>query len=155
MDAEGELHIELQQQQDYRFAARFDNPVIPALITDEGAPLGGDAGPSPAQLLGTAVANCLGSSLLFAMRKFGNEPGPLRLAATVQISRNEQRRLRISNILVELHLGVEAGAVQRLDRILAQFEDFCIVTQSVRAAIPVAVRVLDSRGSLLHASPAQ
>ena len=30
-----------------------------------------------------------------------------------------------------------------LDRILGQFEDFCIVTQSIRAAVPVDVRVLD------------
>jgi hypothetical protein len=29
------------------------------------------------------------------------------------------------------------------ERILEQFEDFCVVTQSVRAAIPVTVQVLD------------
>ena len=36
-----------------------------------------------------------------------------------------------------------------LERALAQFEDFCVVTQSVRAAFPVDVRVLDSAGTVL------
>eukprot|EP01031_Cornospumella_fuschlensis_P043079 gene43079-52648_t len=33
------------------------------------------------------------------------------------------------------------------ERILAQFEEFCVVTQSVRASIPVTVRVLDATGA--------
>jgi hypothetical protein len=37
------------------------------------------------------------------------------------------------------------------ERILDQFEDFCVVTQSVRAAIPVTVRVLDRDGAVLKA----
>ena len=36
-----------------------------------------------------------------------------------------------------------------LDRALAQFEDFRTLTQSVRAAIPVGVRVLDRDGVVL------
>ncbi len=36
-----------------------------------------------------------------------------------------------------------------LDRILGQFEEFCIVTQSIRTAIPVDVRVLDKTGAVL------
>ena len=39
-----------------------------------------------------------------------------------------------------------------LDRALAQFEEFCIVTQSVRSAIPVTVRVVDRAGAVLKAS---
>lgn len=34
------------------------------------------------------------------------------------------------------HLGAPAATIRFLDRALAQFEDFCVVTQSVRAAIP-------------------
>jgi organic hydroperoxide reductase OsmC/OhrA len=144
MDVEGEFRLELELQADYRFAVHFPNPAVPVLITDEGAPIGADAGPSPSHLLGTAVANCLAASLLFAMRKYKNAPGALRAVVTVRMVRNEARRLRIGHIGVDLHLGVAASQVQMLDRILAQFEDFCVVTQSVRAAIPVDVRVLDS-----------
>lgn len=141
--------IELLQRGDYRFEARFDNPAVPVLITDEPRPLGGDAGPNPARLLAVAVANCLSASLLFALRKFKNEPGPLSTRATMRLARNEQNRMRVSRIEVELRLGVAAGELRQLDRALAQFEEFCVVTQSVRAAFPVDVRVFDSKGTLL------
>jgi hypothetical protein len=38
------------------------------------------------------------------------------------------------------------------DRCLAQFEDFCIVTESVRHGIPVGVRVVDNMGQELFAA---
>ena len=145
----GQFTIELRQQADFRFEVHFDNPDVPVLVTDENAPLGGDAGPNPARLLASAVANCLAASLLFAMRKFKNEPGPLRAVVTVTKGRNPDNRLRILGIDVVLHLGVKADGLEMLDRILGQFEEFCIVTQSVRAAIPVSVTVVDVDGRLL------
>ena len=141
--------IELVQQADYRFEVHFDNPAVPVLLTDENAPLGGDAGPSPSRLLGTSVANCLAASLLYSMRKFKNKPEPIRAQASVSLARNEQRRLRVERIAVDLHLGVAASEIAMLDRILEQFEDFCIVTQSVRPAFPVDVRVFDRLGVVL------
>ena len=148
---ENNFSIELVQLEDYRFEAHFDNPVVPVLITDEEAPLGGDAGPNPARLLALAVANCLAASLLFAMRKFKNQPQPLRVVAHVTKGRNAQNRLRITEIAVEIHLGVMGAEVSMLARILAQFEEFCTVTQSIRAALPVTVRVLDKSGAVLKA----
>ena len=150
--AVSEFRVELVQQSDYRFEARFDDPLIPVLLTDEVPPIGSNAGPSPVRLLAVAVANCLAASLLFATRKFKNDPGSLRAVATVQIVRNPQHHLRVGRIAVDLHLGVSASAIPMLDRILSQFEDFCVVTQSVRQAIPVAVRVLDDAGTVLHSS---
>lgn len=141
--------VELVQQADYRFEVRFDSPAVPALMTDESAPLGADAGPNPARLLGTAVANCLASSLLFSLRKFKNSAEPVRATATVSLVRNAQNRLRIGRIDVDLHLAAAAPDMRALDRVLAQFEDFCIVTQSVRAGMTVDVRVFDRNGLLL------
>jgi organic hydroperoxide reductase OsmC/OhrA len=151
---EGGFRIELAQESGYRFKVRFDHAAVPDLITDEVAPLGADAGPNPSRLLAAAVANCLAASLLFAMRKFGNEPGPIKAEASVTIGRNAQKRLRIAHIAVDLKLGVAADAIVQRERILAQFEEFCIVTQSVRAGIPVDVRVLDATGAVLHATQA-
>jgi len=150
--ADGGFRIELVQQSDYRFEAHFDDPHVPVLLTDEPAPLGGNAGPSPVRLLAVAVANCLAASLLFAMRKFKSEPGPLRAVAAVHMVRNTKKRLRVGRIAVDLHLGTDASAIPQLDRILAQFEEFCVVTQSVRLAFPVDVRVLDTGDTVLHAS---
>ena len=52
--AASEIRIELIQLSDYRFEARFDDPGIPVQLTDEVAPLGGNAGPSPVRLLAVA-----------------------------------------------------------------------------------------------------
>ncbi len=143
--------IELRQQRDYRFETRFDNPALPVLVTDEPPPLGGDAGPNPTRLLTTAVANCLSASLLFSLRKFKNEPGPIRTLATAHMVRNESNRMRVGRIDVDIRLGIAASDLKLLDRALEQFEDFCVVTQSVRAAVPVNVRVLDGTGAVLKA----
>lgn len=148
--AVSQFTIELVRQSDYRFEARFDDPKIPVLLTDETPPLGANAGPSPVRLLAVAVTNCLAASLLFAMRKFKNEPGSMRASGTVSMVRNPQNRLRVGRIAVDLHLGTSAALIVQLDRILGQFEEFCVVTQSVRLAFPVAVRVLDNAGAVLH-----
>ena len=141
--------VDLVQQADYRFEVRFDDPALPPLLTDEPPPLGGGAGPNPARLLTAAVANCLSASLLFSLRKFRNEAEPLRAHASATLVRNLQNRLRIGRIDVDLHLAAAASALRSLDRVLAQFEDFCVVTQSVRAGIAVEVRVFDGEGRLL------
>ena len=150
--AVSEFSIELVQQSDYRFEARFDDPGIPILLTDEAVPLGGNAGPSPVRLLAVAVANCLAASLLFAMRKFKNDPGRLRAVATVHMARNPQNRLRVGRIAVDLHFSARASEITMLERVLGQFEEFCVVTQSVRLAFPVDVRVLDKTETVLHSS---
>lgn len=143
--------LELTQIENYQFEVRFDNPAVPSLRTDESAPLGSDTGPNPSQLLVASVANCLSASLLFAMRKFKNEPGPIRTTATATLARNEANRLRITGVAATLQIALVRSDIHMAERILDQFEDFCVVTQSVRAAIPVTVRVLDRDGAVLTA----
>ncbi|MGY4829220.1 OsmC family protein [Sphaerotilaceae bacterium SBD11-9] len=142
------ITVDLQQQGGYRFLASYSDGV-PPLLCDEPPPLGEAAGPSPVQLLATAVGNCLSDSLLFALRKFKQQPEPLSCRVTAQVGRNAQGRLRVTGMLAELTLGVEAARLEHLDRVLSQFEAFCTVTQSVGAAIPVEVRVRDAAGSQL------
>jgi organic hydroperoxide reductase OsmC/OhrA len=146
------LTIELVQQADFRFEVRFDKPTLAPLVTDEPPPLGADAGPNPTRLLAAAVANCLAASLLFAMRKLGNRPEPLRAIAHLDLARNERGRWRVGRVSVDLHLGIAAAQAKNLTRVLDQFEDFCTVTQSLRAAFPVDVRVIDSAGVVLRPS---
>jgi organic hydroperoxide reductase OsmC/OhrA len=144
---EQNIRITLQQQGDYRFEARFEGTGIGPLVTDEPPPLGGGTGPDPARLLGTAVADCLAASLLFALRKFGNDPGRMQATCTLGPERNAQGRWRIHRIDVELQLGVAWESLKHASRALSQFEDFCVVTQSVRGGIDVRVRVVDSTGA--------
>jgi len=140
--------VQLRQDADYRFAVTFA-PDLPELCSDEAPPLGRGAGPSPVQLLAAAVGNCLAASLLFALRKFKQAPEPISASANAVVGRNEQNRLRVQSIKVRLTLGATAASLQHLDKALEQFEEFCIVTQSVRGGFPVEVQVYDSEGQRL------
>ncbi len=140
--------VHLQQVQDYQFDIRFGDDV-PVLRGDEPPPLGQGAGPSPVQLLAAAVGNCLSDSLLFALRKFKQAPEPIRAEVVAQIGRNAEGRLRVLSMDATLTLGVPAARLEHLDRVLASFEAFCTVTQSVGQGIPVTTRVRDAEGQVL------
>ena len=140
--------VRLSQVQDYRFDAGFGG-AIPPLRCDEPPPLGQGEGPSPVQLLCAAVGNCLSASLLFALRKYKQDPGTIACEIEAEVGRNAEKRLRVLGIAVTLTIGVPGDTVEHLDRALAGFEDFCTVTQSVRAGIPVTVAVFDAHGAQL------
>lgn len=142
------IRVELSQRHDYRFDIAFGGEV-PLLTSDEPAPLGTGLGPSPVQLLCAAVGNCLSDSLLFACRKFKQLPEPIQCAVTAEVGRNSDNRLRVLRMNAQIRLGVLAASLEQLDRVLAQFEEFCTVTQSVREGIPISVEVFDSAGQQL------
>ena len=143
---EGSFSVELEQIGNYRFRADFGNS---ELFVDEPPPLGEGSGPNASRVLATAVANCLSASLIFCLEKFRNEVEGLKTRATGTLVRNEKGRLRIGRMDVEIRLD---GDYDHVDRCLAQFEDFCVVTASVRQGIPVGVKVYDRHGLLLHES---
>ena len=145
----GNPAVRLKQQADYRFAIYYNEDKSP-IMGDEPPPLGKSEGATPSQLLIAAVANCLSDSLLFALRKFKQNPEPIETLATCEIGRNEQNRLRILAIRVEIHIGVLGDTLENLDRVLAQFQEFCTVSSSVSVGIPVNVFVLDSSKKQLY-----
>lgn len=140
--------LTLQQQQGYQFDVRYGEAMAVQRV-DLPAPLGQAVGPSPEQALGAAVGQCLSSSLLFALRKYKQEPGPLRTEVEVTEGRNDAGRQRVLGLQARIHLGVPAATLEHLDRALASFEEFCTVTQSVRQGIPVTLAVFDATGAQL------
>ena len=143
--------IHLEQDADFDFRVKFDWPGNAELLLDEPEPLGHRHGPNAARLIAAAVGNCLSASLVFCLRtKFRQDTKPLRASVTGHIARNERGRLRIGGLDVEIHLGEDAAALPHLERCLAQFEDFCIVTESVRQGVPVRVAVVDAAGNTVH-----
>jgi len=144
--------VELEQQQGYEFKVRFDWPGVPELTVDEPEPLGKRRGPNAARLVAAAVANCLAASLVFCLKtKFRQNPGPVRAMASGRLERNERGRYRIAAIDVVLSLSEKFGDMEHQERCLEQFEDFCMVTQSIRAGIPVNVTVVDAAGRVANA----
>lgn len=148
MSESHQFSFSLEQQDEFAFLIRFDKD-IPPLLTDEPPPLGKDAGPNPARLIAAGVANCLSASLLFALRKHKNQPGPITATVTAHMERNEEKRLRIAGMDVVIQVDTPADCLDQLDKVIDQFEDFCVVTQSVRAGFPVNVTVRDGDGKVL------
>ena len=139
------VSITVTQKNNYQFLVDF-GAALQQLLADEPAPLGAGAGPSPSHMLLAAVANCLSSSLYFALQKFKQDAGGITTTATARIDRNEQNRLRVLDIAVTIRLGKGGAEISHLDRILEQFEPFCTVSQSVRHGIPISVAVEDGLG---------
>ena len=140
--------ITITQVGAYVFTVDFGQ-ALPALRVDEAEPIGGGTGPHPEQLMIAGVANCLCASLVFALGKFRQDGKGVTAQATCRIERNAEQRLRIVGIDVRISLGAAAAEMPRIDRVLAQFERFCTVSESVKLGIPVAVSVLDGNGTPL------
>jgi len=143
--SETNIHVQLKQKQDYQFDIHFGG-AIPAIMSDEPAPLGTGLGPSPSQLLAAAVGNCLSDSLLFALRKFKQSPEPLSCEVHAEIGRNAEGRVRVLRMKAVLTLGVPAASLEHLERVLSTFETYCTVTQSVGQGIPISIEVFDALG---------
>lgn len=144
-----QLVMTITQTTDYKFEVDFGALFAP-IIADLPPPLGESAGPSPEHLLLAAVANCLSASLLFALRKFKQNADAIKTTISCTVDRNENKRMRVTHIHATLNLGKEAQQFENLDRILGQFEDFCTVSQSVQAGIPLTIKVEDSTGAVLR-----
>jgi organic hydroperoxide reductase OsmC/OhrA len=69
------------------------------------------------------------------------EVAELRTKVEGTIVRNERGRLRIGGLRVRLAPEVTQEQRERMGRCLDLFQDFCIVTESVRTGIAVDVEV--------------
>jgi uncharacterized OsmC-like protein len=150
MADERTYHTKIRLARDYEFVAEFpDLPTTPApLVLDEPAPLGGDRGPNAASVLGAAIGDCLAASLAFCLHKSRVNMDHLEADVVTHVGRDERGKLRIVGIDVELSPEIDEVDAGRLHRCEALFEDFCIVTESVRHGIPVTVTVAQREGVL-------
>lgn len=142
--------IDLEQEEGYAFKLKFDWHDVPDLLLDSSPPLGQSAGPDAERILAGAVGYCLTASLLFCMRKFKQCPGRMRTAVSGVLTRNERGRLRIGRLDARIHLNDVAGTIAHLERCTQQFEDFCVVSESVRRGIPVNVEIVDATGRRIY-----
>lgn len=137
----GRFSITLDQVKDYEFHVKFDKAQFQDLMTDEPPPLGCDTGPNASRLLAAAVGNCLSASLVFCARKARLDMRGLHTEVTLQYARNEKGRLRIGKIDVVIVPKFDQSQPEKAQRCVELFEDYCTVSQSVRAGIPMSVSV--------------
>jgi organic hydroperoxide reductase OsmC/OhrA len=123
----------------FRFEVDFGTEGLPRLVVDEPPPIGSGSGPNGSRVLGAAVGACLSASLLFCLKKARIDVHDLHCSVEGSLVRNDEGRLRIGMIRVQLEPRLDAEQVARIARCREIFEDFCIVTQSVRQGIDVEV----------------
>lgn len=144
--------VRLEQKQGYQFTASFGQPGVPDILLDEPGPLSAGEGPNASQVLAVAVGNCLTSSLLFCVHKCQQEPATLQAEVTTTLAPNEQGLQRIAGIDVVVRLQETAEQVADFGNGMRQFENYCVVTDSVRRGIPVHVKVIDGAGNDVYAA---
>ena len=139
-DDAGITRVSLDLLDAYRFKVDLGRSLEP-VIMDEPPPLGAGSGPNASALLAAAVGNCLSASLLYCLRRSHIEVTALHSEVKLKQVRNQAGRLRIGMLVVVLKVVVAPGSEGRISRCLELFEDFCVVTQSVRQGIDVDVDV--------------
>lgn len=143
------ITVTMEQVSGLEFKVRFDWETAAELVLDEPEPIGRRRGPNAARLVAAAVGNCLTASLVFCLQRARVPAEGFRTTVRGELVRNEGNRLRIGgfDVRIELPEGLEPDAIGRC---LGLFEDFCIVTASVRQGIPVNVEVVDAAGAAVH-----
>lgn len=100
MNEEKVMTTTLEQLSNYEFKVTYNRPEGASLVVDEPAPLGKDQGPNAAQLLSTAIGNCLSASLIFCLRKVWIERRKIRTTIKTSFSRDPKGFKRIGKVQV-------------------------------------------------------
>ena len=138
-----EFSLEMELIDKFQFNVKFDIPEMPDLVTDEPLEMGGEGkGPNPSRMIGTAVANCLTSSLVHCLRRAKADVKTIRADVNGLIERSDEGLLRLKkvDITIRPRLGSEADK-NALERCKGLFEKYCVVTDSIRNGLPVNVEV--------------
>ena len=135
------IHARMKREKGYKFSITFDELEGAKVYTDEPAPVGSSEAPSAAMMLSSAIGHCLSSSLLFCMEKSRGKLNDLETEVETSLARNEKGRWRIAEIKVNLKTTSDMVDKEKLERCKGIFEDFCIVTASVREGIKIDVGV--------------
>ncbi len=142
--------VHMEHLDGFRFRVELGEGMAP-IVADEPPPLGGGTGPDAARLLAAAIGNCLSASLLLCLEKSRLAVRSLKTGVTLSIERNEQGRLRVSHGAVRISVDVD-GEPAKVARCAGMFEDYCIVTATVRRAFPVTVQVAGMDGNVIYTS---
>jgi uncharacterized OsmC-like protein len=145
-----DFDFEMEWADHLMFNVKWDFYEAPDLIMDEPPSMGGSGrGPNAARMVVAGVANCLSASLAFCLTKSRANLQGMTTRCHGELSRNERGRLRLTKIRIEPVVKIPEKAIPKLERCLGIFEDFCVVTSSIRKGIDVEVQVfwMDEEGN--------
>jgi len=106
-------------------------------------------GPNPSRMLALGILGCLSASFIFCLKKRNFKVDDFKSEAEVTIARNEKGFLRIKQIDVNIEPKIESPetlkrtkqCLKTVEDGISFFEQYCTVTQSVRAGINVNVNI--------------
>ncbi len=142
MSEERSFRVEVGREEGFVFTADFGLDGVEPLAMDEPEPLGAESGPNASKVLAAAVGNCLSASLLFCLQKSRADVSGMGATVEGVMARNERGRWRIREMNVVISPDVAELDRKKLERCVELFEDFCIVSESVRQGISINVKVL-------------
>lgn len=152
---EGTFEVTLSRHDKYQFDVAFQDGSGTTLRMDEPEPLGDGTGPNAARVIAAAVGNCLSASLLYCLGKARIDVADVATKITGTVVRNEGGRMRLGSLKVHIEPDVGDVPPEKLQRCLDIFEDFCLVTASVRDGLEVDVEVVtpvSTNGNLVEAA---
>ncbi len=135
------IHAHLTRTDGYKYDISFDELPGVKIVSDEPTPTGKSEGVTAAMMLSGAVGHCLCSSMLFCLDKSRVKAKDLSADVELVMERNEKGRWRVKDIKVNMKPIVDDVDSKKLDRCKELFEDFCIVSSSVREGIKIDVNV--------------
>jgi uncharacterized OsmC-like protein len=144
-----DFDFEMEWVDHLAFNVKWDFYDSPDLFVDEPPSMGGSGeGPNAARMIVAGVANCLSASLAFCLTKSRVPMEGMRVRCHGELKRNERGRLRLAYIRVEPLVSMPVKHQAKLERCLGIFEDFCVVTESIRNGVPVDINVhiVDEKG---------
>lgn len=149
---ENTFEVTLTREDRYRFRIDFGDGYGGTFEMDEPEPLGEGTGPNATRVLAAAVGHCLSASLLFCLGKARIDVAELRTRVRGTVERNDQGRLRVGGLTVDIVPEFEGEMPPRIAKCLDVFEDFCTVTASIRSGIEVGVEVDIDRTEAVEAA---
>ncbi len=133
--------VMVERMQDYEFRVQFDKDKFAELIMDEPPPMGHDMGPNATRVLAASIGNCLSASLMFCLQRSKLEVETLQAEVSPRVARNEDGRWRVEHVDVKIMIKTKEEDLKRFQRCVDIFENYCIVTSSIRQGISVDVTI--------------
>ncbi|MBO3802687.1 MAG: OsmC family protein [Candidatus Brockarchaeota archaeon] len=102
---------------------------------------GGGAGPCPVELMLASLAGCVVETAVFLAERAGVRLGDVSSKARATLVR-ERQNYALAGVEATLEARLlNPGDAEIAERVLGLVEKYCIVANSLRATVPVAVRL--------------
>ena len=135
--------VGLKQEEEMIFKCDLGNLKMVNLYIDEtNTKRTEKIGPSPTKLLALSVLGCLAASFSFCLQKKNFSLSGLEGKAEVTIARNDKGFWRVKRIDVEMIPKIDTPEMRkRADQCRKFFEQYCIISESLRTGFEVSVNL--------------